>query len=156
MCHLILLLIDYFGLSRLPRKSINVFYFFLPFSTLLLMTRLHVHVFHPLSLTQLLEKDKKKRLGSKRDADEIREHDFFRSVNWADLEKKNILPPFNPNVKGDLDLKNIDVEFTREPVPQSVGKSGGLSLGGLGSSIPANAFEGFSYAAHNSNSHLMS
>ena len=43
-----------------------------------------------------------------------------------------------------MDLKNIDPEFTREPVPASVAKSN-LSNAG---SIPANAFEGFSYAAH--------
>lgn len=41
-----------------------------------------------------------------------------------------------------MDLKNIDPEFTREPVPASVAKSN-MSAG----SIPANAFEGFSYAA---------
>ncbi len=51
--------------------------------------------------------------------------------------------------KGALDLKNIDSEFTREPVPASVAKSG-LSTGG---SIPVNAFEGFSYAAHSAVMH---
>ena len=49
-------------------------------------------------MTQLLEKDKRRRLGARRDAEEIKEHEFFRSINWTDLESKSISPPFNPNV----------------------------------------------------------
>ncbi|CAG2109964.1 unnamed protein product [Medioppia subpectinata] len=45
--------------------------------------------------------------------------------------------------KGNLDFKNIDPEFTREAIPASVCKSHGMSVG---SSLPDNAFQGFSYA----------
>lgn len=47
---------------------------------------------------QLLQKDKRKRLGAIEDAEEIKRHDFFKPINWTDLESKNIPPPFNPNV----------------------------------------------------------
>lgn len=49
--------------------------------------------------------------------------------------------------RGSLDLKNIDPEFTKEPVPSSVGKSQ-IDANSLSSSAKeANAaFEGFSYA----------
>ncbi|RWS06273.1 serine/threonine-protein kinase Sgk1-like protein, partial [Dinothrombium tinctorium] len=95
-------------------------------------------------LEGLLQKDKRKRLGAFGDAQAVKAHEFFQLINWYDLETKNISPPFNPNVKGSLDLKNIDPEFTREPVPASVCKSQGMSAT---SSIPDNAFQGFSYAA---------
>ncbi|XP_053211479.1 serine/threonine-protein kinase Sgk2-like [Panonychus citri] len=94
-------------------------------------------------LEGLLQKDKRKRLGAKNDSDEIKRHDFFKPISWTELEFKQVSPPFNPNVKGYMDLKNIDPDFTKEPVPQSVCKS--VNIFGA-NSIPDNAFPGFSYA----------
>ena len=53
---------------------------------------------------------------------------------------------FPVNQKGALDLRHIDPEFTREPVPNSLCRSASI---GNSSSIPENAFLGFSYAAPN-------
>lgn len=96
-------------------------------------------------LESLLHKDKRKRLGAIDDADEVKRHEFFQSINWSDLEAKRILPPFNPNVRDNYDLKNIDPEFVRETIPNSVMKSvggnGGTSYNGMD-----NCFQGFSYA----------
>lgn len=47
---------------------------------------------------QLLQKEKEKRLGAKRDFEEIKHHDFFADINWNDLDSKKIPPPYNPNV----------------------------------------------------------
>jgi len=91
----------------------------------------------------LLQKNKENRLGSLNDAEEIKSHEFFRSINWADLESKKIKPPFNPNVKNAMDIRNISTEFTREPIPQSLCRSSSMGS----SSIPEHAFQGFSYAA---------
>ncbi|KAK7488522.1 hypothetical protein BaRGS_00020307, partial [Batillaria attramentaria] len=49
-------------------------------------------------LEGLLEKDKEKRLGAKRDFEEVRQHDFFADIDWDDLYNKRIQPPYNPNV----------------------------------------------------------
>ncbi|XP_067138596.1 serine/threonine-protein kinase Sgk2-like [Centruroides vittatus] len=94
-------------------------------------------------LEGLLQKDKSKRLGSREDIEEVKLHEFFRPINWVELEAKAIPPPFNPNVRDCFDVKNIDPEFTREPVPQSVGKSQGMSASVQDAD---NAFVGFSYA----------
>ncbi|KAI1288393.1 Serine/threonine-protein kinase Sgk3 [Halotydeus destructor] len=101
-------------------------------------------------LEGLLQKDKRKRLGFVSDVEEIKGHEFFKPINWADLESKNLSPPFNPNVKGALDLKNIDPEFTREAVPASVVRPQPMSSMANGS-IPTNAFEGFSYVSSGDN-----
>ncbi|KAF6727302.1 Serine/threonine-protein kinase Sgk3 [Oryzias melastigma] len=45
----------------------------------------------------LLEKDGTHRLGSIDDFNEIKEHNFFSSINWDDLVQKKIPPPFIPN-----------------------------------------------------------
>lgn len=47
---------------------------------------------------KLLQKDKKRRIGFVDDAEELKRHEFFKPINWGDLESKNIPPPFNPNV----------------------------------------------------------
>ncbi|XP_035214680.1 serine/threonine-protein kinase Sgk2-like isoform X2 [Stegodyphus dumicola] len=94
-------------------------------------------------LEGLLQKDKTKRLGAVRDVDDIKSHEFFRVINWNDLEAKSVPPPYNPNVRGQMDLKNIDPEFIREPVPASLARSHSLSASVQDADV---AFPGFSYA----------
>lgn len=94
-------------------------------------------------LEGLLQKDKSKRLGAERDVEDIKHHDFFRVINWIDLEAKEVPPPYNPNVRGQMDLKNIDPEFIREPVPASLARSYSLSASVQDTDV---SFVGFSYA----------
>lgn len=98
-------------------------------------------------LEGLLEKEKDKRLGAKRDFEEIKQHDFFADIDWDDLYNKRVQPPYNPNVNGQLDLRHFDPEFVREPVPASVGRSGGSSYRLVSASVMEadGVFEGFSY-----------
>ncbi len=50
--------------------------------------------------------------------------------------------------KDNLDMRNIDPEFVREAIPNSVIKSQGMGASSLGD----NVFQGFSYApVHNHN-----
>ncbi|KAG1692017.1 Serine/threonine-protein kinase Sgk3 [Nymphon striatum] len=93
----------------------------------------------------LLQKDKSVRLGSgENDFLDIKLHPFFKSMDWNAVDAKEIEPPFNPNVNGSLDLKNIDPEFTKEPVPASLGKSHVPFSASVQDTD--NAFVGFSYA----------
>ena len=48
-------------------------------------------------LRGLLERDPNKRLGSKNDAQEIKEHPYFKDVNWDDVYNKKIKPPIFMN-----------------------------------------------------------
>ena len=47
---------------------------------------------------QLLQKEKSKRLGAKRDFEEIQQKAFFADINWEDLYNRKVQPPYNPNV----------------------------------------------------------
>lgn len=49
-------------------------------------------------MSKLLVKNPDRRLGSLNDAEEIMDHPFFAVINWADLQKKRITPPFKPEV----------------------------------------------------------
>ena len=95
-------------------------------------------------LEGLLKKDKTQRLGSEAgDCRIIMAHPFFRAINWDLLQKKKLEPPFNPNVRDDLDLRHFDPEFTKEAVSEtpSPPKSGGEVL----VSVTDDTFAGFSY-----------
>ena len=46
----------------------------------------------------------------------VKSHPFFNSINWSDLEKKRITPPFKPEVVGETDTRYFDQEFTGESV----------------------------------------
>ncbi|OAE28975.1 hypothetical protein AXG93_3036s1020 [Marchantia polymorpha subsp. ruderalis] len=72
-------------------------------------------------LGQLLERNQDLRLGAgDRDAEEIKEHPFFASIDWAALYNREIPAPFVPNVKGPEDVGNFDPEFTSERIRESM------------------------------------
>lgn len=48
-------------------------------------------------------------------AEEIKAHPFFKSIDWAKLDRKEITPPWVPKVKDAMDTANIAPEFTNEP-----------------------------------------
>ncbi len=68
-------------------------------------------------ISQLLEVDPKKRLGSgKGGVEKIKKHPFFEEINWKDFWDKKIIPPFKPDLEDELDLKYFDSQFTDEPL----------------------------------------
>lgn len=71
-----------------------------------------------LILSQLLERDPKKRLGNT-DSKEIYEHAFFRNINWIDLRALKVKPPYKPVVSGLDDTRNIDTLFTKENIKET-------------------------------------
>ena len=68
-------------------------------------------------LQGLLQKDRHRRLGSKRDFAEIKEHEFFATINWDKLLRREIKPTFIPKVKNDADDSNISDEFKKLKPP---------------------------------------
>eukprot|EP00457_Paulinella_chromatophora_P008681 gb/GEZN01008722.1/.p1 GENE.gb/GEZN01008722.1/~~gb/GEZN01008722.1/.p1 ORF type:complete len:413 (+),score=72.53 gb/GEZN01008722.1/:56-1294(+) len=67
-------------------------------------------------LNALLEKDHTKRLGcGKGGVEEVKAHIFFKGIDWGKLIKKQVTPPFIPNVDdGKESTQNVDQEFTNE------------------------------------------
>jgi len=60
----------------------------------------------------LLDKDPKRRLYF----DRIQKHEFFKTIDWEALERKEITPPFTPLVSNETDTRNFEIEFTGESV----------------------------------------
>lgn len=68
-------------------------------------------------LARLLIKNPQQRLGgSELDAVEVMRHPFFTSINWEKLTRKEIPPPWKPDVRDACDTKYIPEEFLRESV----------------------------------------
>lgn len=66
-------------------------------------------------LTQLLQKDPRKRLGgSERDGRDVTEHPFFSSIDFKLLYDRKIPAPFVPKISSDADVSNFDPTFTGE------------------------------------------
>ena len=95
-------------------------------------------------ISKLLTKNPDRRLGSLTDAEEVMEQPFFAAIDWSDLKKKRIIPPFKPEVRqsttnclnsnssllpqltDELDTRYVDPEFEQEDIsltPPSCGRS---------------------------------
>eukprot|EP00092_Neocalanus_flemingeri_P007691 GFUD01008305.1.p1 GENE.GFUD01008305.1~~GFUD01008305.1.p1 ORF type:complete len:665 (-),score=170.01 GFUD01008305.1:136-2130(-) len=75
----------------------------------------------------LLQKNPKNRLGCKEDIgdQELKDHPFFGSISWADLDQGKVTPPFQPTVGEAEEATNFDSQFTEQPtdLPQLKMKS---------------------------------
>lgn len=60
----------------------------------------------------LLNRNPKHRLGANGDASELMEHPFFSDIDWNALHRREVIPPFKPKLKSEMDTSNFDPEFT--------------------------------------------
>jgi len=96
-------------------------------------------------LTKMLAKDKSERLGFHSDIQEIKQHHFFKTIDWDLLEQRKVTPPFVPQLNdGILDFNNFDQQFTKLPVTESVTRSAKKLLA-KGCGQPCRMFENFSF-----------
>ena len=70
-------------------------------------------------LKKMLHKDPKKRIGIENDKSDLKNHEFFRDINWDDIMKKKIKPPVEMvDVREEYDLKEKvefkDTDYTNE------------------------------------------
>jgi len=86
-----------------------------------------------------LQKMPQERLGSADGLQEIKQHVFYRAIDWQALEQRLIQPPYKPQVNSDRDLANIDELFTKEDVVLTPDSPATLAR------LQQNEFEGFEY-----------
>lgn len=99
---------------------------------------LHDEVLYPVWLSReansilrgFLTKNSARRLGCQPGIGErqIKGHAFFRVIDWDRLEKRELPPPFRPQVRSKRDFSNFDVDFISEhakltPVEDEIVKS---------------------------------
>nr|CAB3265767.1 ribosomal protein S6 kinase alpha-5 [Phallusia mammillata] len=69
---------------------------------------------------KLLDKNPKKRLGCGYDGiDEIKNHRFFKDLDWKQVARKSVSAPFKPAISSDMDTSNFAEEFTLMPADYS-------------------------------------
>ena len=104
-------------------------------------------------ITKLLKKVPAARLGSKEgDVQKIKNHRFFRKIDWRRLETRDVTPPLQPIITDPAEAENFP-RFNALPLPSSPPstfhvprKTGDVGAGSLGSSL----FSGFTYTASSS------
>ncbi|TKR75813.1 hypothetical protein L596_017052 [Steinernema carpocapsae] len=91
-------------------------------------------------IKRLLKRHVESRLGAgPSDAEEIKEHAFFRSLDWDIVYRRQMEPPFKPSLINDEDVSLFDSKFTRmTPVDSPCESTLSMSV---------NPFEGFTYVA---------
>ena len=63
--------------------------------------------------SRLLEKDPQKRLGGGIEgAKEIRNHPWFKSIDWEKMYQRDCVPPYRPILDHSTDTKHFQKEFT--------------------------------------------
>ncbi|KAK4893863.1 hypothetical protein LTR27_007889 [Elasticomyces elasticus] len=105
-------------------------------------------------LTRLLRKEPGKRLGgtTSKELKVLKAHRFFRKIDWAKLERREVEPPIQPVVTDPELAENFDREFTDlalSPVLTRDGKSFEDYMEDV-VKAEANPFGGFSYVASSS------
>ncbi|KAI2721627.1 hypothetical protein DTO027I6_1195 [Penicillium roqueforti] len=116
-------------------------------------------------LTRLLRKEPSKRLGyhMQKDLQIIKKHRFFRKIDWAALERRELDPPIQPIVTDPALAENFSADFTHLPLSPTVTAGGFDEYYSKGQDFPAgkgaddddfaaesNPFGGFSYVASSS------
>jgi hypothetical protein len=57
----------------------------------------------------MLDRDLNNRLGSgKLGINGVKDHPFYKKIDWDKLMSREIKPPFKPSVKSDTDVANFD------------------------------------------------
>ena len=91
-------------------------------------------------ISNLLIFEPKSRLGyGTNGAENIKNHKFFKGINWNDVWDKKLEPPFVPKLKDEQDLKYFDSSFTDESIGSLLGKDS------LKEKPFSNEYNGFSY-----------
>ena len=68
-------------------------------------------------MSKFMEIDPQKRLGSGENGwEDIKNHPYFKDVNWDEANNKKMKPPFLPNIESETDTKYFEKTFTDEPI----------------------------------------
>eukprot|EP00920_Eleutheroschizon_duboscqi_P010321 GHVT01023968.1.p1 GENE.GHVT01023968.1~~GHVT01023968.1.p1 ORF type:complete len:388 (-),score=80.90 GHVT01023968.1:178-1248(-) len=98
-------------------------------------------------LQGLLRRNPNQRLGGGRgDGEEVRCHPFFARINWEDVRRKKVVPPFRPVLANKTDVQNFDKEFLTLPIGDSE-----TPESAIGTASKDDDFQGFTYDGNDAN-----
>ncbi|KAF1842517.1 kinase-like protein [Cucurbitaria berberidis CBS 394.84] len=99
-------------------------------------------------LTRLLRKEPKKRLGFNmpKDLQTVKNHRFFRKIDWKKLEARELEPPIQPLITDPILAENFAQDFTDLPLSPVLTKK----FDDMWNDTPTNPFGGFSFVASQS------
>jgi serine/threonine protein kinase len=91
-------------------------------------------------ILKLLEKDPSKRIGFENDAEDLKKHPFFETIDWDKIKNKLCPPPKKPILCHKYDVSEFCTEFTDElpenfDLPEEIPKAKNIDK----------IFRGFSY-----------
>ncbi|CAI2368652.1 unnamed protein product [Moneuplotes crassus] len=88
----------------------------------------------------LLERDPTMRLGAN-GVEDIKNHEYFETIDWDALERREVKPPYNPRLKSEKDVKHIDSKYLDENIVSCTLDDNDLKKGNMNNQM----FEDFTY-----------
>jgi len=88
----------------------------------------------------LLERDPTTRLGAN-GVEDIKNHEYFETIDWDALERREVKPPYNPRLKSEKDVKHIDSKYLDENIVSCTLDDNDLKKGNMNNQM----FEDFTY-----------
>lgn len=73
------------------------------------------------------------------DEEEIRSHPFFRRIDWAKVQAKEIQPPYKPYISNERLGENFDPSFTNAKLTMTPSDQSVIA------NLNGNEFDGFSF-----------
>lgn len=97
-------------------------------------------------IRQLLNRDPDQRLGSgPNGTEQIKAHPWFAEIDWAALDRREIVPAFVPHLKNEQDLPYVEPDVLSEPPALSLTNP---------SHLDSDLFAGFSYDSEMIHAHM--
>jgi hypothetical protein len=88
-----------------------------------------------------------RRLGTSGGAEDVKQHIFFKGVDWDDVLGMRLKPPFVPVVKSPDDVSNFDVRFTSKAVSRESDEKAAEAESQAEHDEPAVLFPDFEYVS---------
>ena len=110
-------------------------------------------------ITKLLVVNPKKRIGyGENGSNKIKQHPYFKGINWKDALNQKLKPPFIPNLNDEADLKyfnSIENEEKGSSNSYSNSNSNDYDISGFPTFSNHDDFKGFTYVGNSMGSELM-
>lgn len=82
--------------------------------------------------------------------EDIKAHPWFASIDWDALDRRELTPPFKPNITGTTDIRYFETEFTREQPRLTPDEDDVEGVAAAAAHAEGEGFDGFTFVDQDS------
>ena len=111
-----------------------------------LLTASSFPAFSPPSFLRTAQRDPTRRSS----LEDIKAHPWFASIDWDALDRRELTPPFKPNITGTTDIRYFETEFTREQPRLTPDEDDVEGIAAAAAHAEGEGFDGFTFVDQDS------